>query len=377
MAGIYLHIPFCKQACNYCNFHFATTMQQKDNMLLAIKKEMALQQAYLQHEDVKTVYFGGGTPSVLSVDELLYLWHELERNFAPNSLDEVTLEANPDNLTKTYLKALKQSPINRLSIGIQSFHDTDLKFMNRAHTASEAEYAVKAAQDAGFEEISIDLIYGTPTMSDIAWKQNIQMALGLGVPHISAYALTVEPQTQLAHAIKKGQAQAPIDSKTAHQFDTLVQMLTDFGFHHYEISNFALPNRYAKHNTNYWRGVSYLGLGPSAHSFNGSSRQWNVANNAMFIKSILNENKLTFEQELLRFEDRVNEYIMTSLRTMWGVSEQYIATTFGAEVVQHLQEATNDYLEKGLMRKENGFYILNHSGKFMADGIAADLFLDV
>ncbi len=375
MAGIYLHIPFCKQACNYCNFHFSTSLRLKEDMIAALMREMALQKNYLEGRTVETVYFGGGTPSLLSAAELMQLWDALEKHFPGQALQEITLEANPDNLTPPYIKALKNTPINRLSIGIQSFHDKDLRYMNRAHNAAEADYAVKLAQDSGLDNISIDLIYGTPTMNDREWLENIHTAISLDVPHISSYALTVEPKTALAHAIEKGKTREPDNSQTAAQFEQLMESLGQAGYDHYEISNFALPGKYAVHNTNYWKGKHYLGLGPSAHSFDTQSRQWNIAHNPAYIKSILREGKVPFEREILSFEDRFNEYLMTSLRTMWGTDLDHIARTFGEDVVAQLQASSEEYLDKDWMTIEEHSMRLTRKGKLFADRIASELFL--
>lgn len=375
MAGIYLHIPFCKQACNYCNFHFSTSLKLKDALIEAIIKEISLQKSYLEGQTIETIYFGGGTPSLLNAEELMRIWDALEKNFLDWNLKEVTLEANPDNLTPNYIKALRNTPINRLSIGIQSFHDKDLQYMNRAHNAKEADYAVKAAQDKGFENISIDLIYGTPTMSDSAWIENINLATDLKVPHISSYALTVEAKTALAHAIEKGQSKEPDNAQTAAQFEQLMENLTIAGYDHYEISNFALPGKYALHNTNYWMGKHYLGLGPSAHSFNTYSRQWNIANNPQYISSILQDGKVRHELEQLSFKDRFNEYIMTSLRTMWGTDLQHISKNFGDDVIPQLTEQCKDYEDKGWMTVTAEQLLLTQKGKLFADKIASELFL--
>lgn len=375
MAGIYLHIPFCKQACNYCNFHFSTSLKLKDEMIAAIIKEMALQKQYLEDQTIETIYFGGGTPSLLSATELMSIWDALEKHFPKQDLKEVTLEANPDNLTVQYLKALSTTPINRLSIGIQSFHDKDLQYMNRAHNAQEADYAVKAAQDKGFENISIDLIYGTPTMNDREWLENINKAISLNVPHISSYALTVEPKTALARAIEKGKSKEPDNVQTAAQFEVLMERLMAAGYDHYEISNFALPGMYAVHNTNYWKGKHYLGLGPSAHSFNTYSRQWNIANNPAYIKSLLADNKVPFEIEQLTFEDRFNEYIMTSLRTMWGADMDHIRQTFGTDIADKLEEQAQKYIDKAWMIFSDNKMTLTAKGKLFADRIASELFL--
>lgn len=375
MAGIYLHIPFCKQACNYCNFHFSTSLRLKDDMVDALIKEISLQKNYLAGQTIETIYFGGGTPSLLSAEELMRIWDALEKNFPEQELKEVTLEANPDNLTAAYLQALRNTPVNRLSIGIQSFHDKDLQYMNRAHNAKEADYAVKAAQDKGFDNISIDLIYGTPTMSDKEWLENIQLATALQIPHISSYALTVEARTALAHAIEKGKSKEPDNARTAAQFEQLMESLTQAGYDHYEISNFAKPGKYAVHNTNYWKGKHYLGLGPSAHSFNTHSRQWNVANNPQYISSILKDGKVQYELEQLSFEDRYNEYIMTSLRTMWGADLGYINKQFGEEVMNSLAEQSKDFEAKGWMLRSADKLILTAQGKLFADKVASELFL--
>ncbi len=375
MAGIYIHIPFCKQACHYCNFHFSTSLRSKGEMLAALQQELLLQHQFLKGRKIETVYWGGGTPSLLSREEIMQIWEIIERYFDLENVREVTLEANPDNLTKAYLKSLQHSPVNRLSIGIQSFHDNDLVYMNRAHTAGEAEYSVKTAQDAGLENISIDLIYGTPTMNDQLWLQNIQVALALQVPHISSYALTVEEKTALSNAIKKRQAMEPDQAQAATQFSMLIEALRIAGYEHYEISNFALPGQYALHNTNYWKNVPYLGIGPSAHSYNGHSRQWNIANNALYIKALLMDKKVPFEIEHLSFKDRFNEYLMTSLRTMWGTDLHYIESEFGLETLQQLLRQSIVYQERGWLMIDAKKITLTDAGKLFADRIASELFL--
>jgi oxygen-independent coproporphyrinogen-3 oxidase len=344
-------------------------------MIDAIIKEISLQKNYLADQTIETIYFGGGTPSLLSAEELMRIWHALEKNFPNQELKEITLEANPDNLTTAYLQALRSTPINRLSIGIQSFHDKDLQYMNRAHNAKEADYAVKAAQDKGFENISLDLIYGTPTMSDKEWLENIERATALQVPHISSYALTVEAKTALAHAIELGKSKEPDNAQTAAQFEQLMRSLAEAGYDHYEISNFAKPGKYAVHNTNYWKGKHYLGLGPSAHSFNTYSRQWNVASNPQYISSILKDGKVQYEVEQLSFKDRFNEYIMTSLRTMWGADLDYINRHFGEEAMNTLAEQSKDYEAKGWMLISTDKLVLTPQGKLFADKIASELFL--
>jgi oxygen-independent coproporphyrinogen-3 oxidase len=376
MAGIYLHIPFCKQACNYCNFHFSTSLKTMPDVITAMEREITLQQHYLQQQPVQTVYFGGGTPSILPVDMLMRLWSHLEKTIPNFEPIEITLEANPDNITPEYLKALKHTPINRFSIGIQSFHDADLFYMNRAHNAKEADRAVKMVQDKGWENISIDLIYGTPTMTDKGWCENIQKALQLQVPHLSSYALTVEPQTALAHAIAKGTLVEPSNAQSAVQFQMLVEALTQKGYDHYEISNFALPKQYAIHNTNYWKGAHYLGIGPSAHSFNGDTRQWNVAHNVQYGKALLQaQPEVSFTLETLSFENRVNEYLMTALRTMWGIDTQYLSQHFGNDVLLQVQTIIAKEINPDWIIIEDATIRLTAVGKLYADGIAATLFL--
>ena len=374
MAGIYLHIPFCKQACTYCNFHFSTTLRGKDELLQALLKEITLQKDYLQGETIETIYFGGGTPSLLSADELKRVLDTLHETF-PVAAKEVTLEANPDDLSPAYLKSLNTTTINRLSIGIQSFREADLKYMNRAHTAQQSDYAIKAAQDAGFTNLSIDLIYGTPGLTDADWKHNLQQVQELSIPHFSSYALTVEEGTALHHAILKKKS-APVDNdQAAAQFEMLMDIAPTMGYEQYEISNLAIPGMYALHNTNYWRGIPYLGIGPSAHSFNAQSRRWNVANNALYTQNLLREGKLLFEEETLTGEQRLNEYIMTSLRTMWGCDLSKIETEYGTEAATQIKQQAQQWIEGSKLTLQSNALLLTKAGKLLADGIAADLFL--
>jgi oxygen-independent coproporphyrinogen-3 oxidase len=376
MAGIYIHIPFCKQACNYCNFHFSTSLKLKDRMLQAIQIELESRAGYLEGQTVETIYIGGGTPSLIDLDDLLRIFDKIDRNFPNQNIQEVTLEANPDDLSNAYIRGLKNTPVNRLSIGVQSFFDEDLKFMNRAHNSVQAEYALKAAQDAGLDNISIDLIYGTPGLTDKKWQQNIATATALAIPHISSYALTVEPKTALAFAIEKGTSKAINESQAAQQFSFLIDELNRAGYQHYEISNFALPNRFAVHNTNYWRGKHYLGIGPSAHSFNGNSRQWNIANNALYLSGILRDNNPPFDREDLSEIDQLNEYIMTGLRTMWGINLDYIENRYGSAAAKELLRLSTDKMGQGLIEVNNNNILLTAAGKLFADGIAADLFFE-
>ena len=373
MAGIYIHIPFCKKACNYCNFYFSTSLGNKDRYIDALLHEIELSKDYLQGEPIETLYFGGGTPSHLPVNDLLMIVKKLDSVFGFNNLEEFTLEANPDDLTSEKLKELKklqQLGLNRFSIGIQSFFDEDLKYMNRAHNSEEALAAVKSVQDSGFEDITIDLIYGTPTMDDERWYRNLETAFSLSVQHISSYALTVEPQTNLERKIKKGVRLPVNEQHSAKQFDVLMTEMKRNGYEQYEISNFAKREKYARHNTSYWLGKKYLGLGPSAHSYNGVARRWNVANNINYITS-LEKGVLNFEEELLTEHQRINERIMTGLRTMWGVNLREFARDKMDIIMTNLKAVdTNCY------QLHVDVLTLTHDGKFFADAIAAQLFLE-
>ncbi|MBP7389072.1 MAG: radical SAM family heme chaperone HemW [Chitinophagales bacterium] len=373
MAGIYIHIPFCKKACNYCNFYFSTSLGNKDRYIDALLHEIELSKDYLQGEPIETLYFGGGTPSHLPVNDLLMIVKKLDSVFGFNNLEEFTLEANPDDLTSEKLKELKklqQLGLNRFSIGIQSFFDEDLKYMNRAHNSEEALAAVKSVQDSGFEDITIDLIYGTPTMDDERWHRNLETAFSLSVQHISSYALTVEPQTNLERKIKKGVRLPVNEQHSAKQFDVLMTEMKRNGYEQYEISNFAKREKYARHNTSYWLGKKYLGLGPSAHSYNGVARRWNVANNINYIIS-LEKGVLNFEEELLTEHQRINERIMTGLRTMWGVNLREFARDKMDIIMTNLKAVdTNCY------QLHADVLTLTHDGKFFADAIAAQLFLE-
>ena len=375
-AGIYLHIPFCKQACVYCNFHFSTSLKHKNELLGAMLLEIELQREYLQGASVETIYFGGGTPSLLTADEINRLFDAIHKYHPLANLKECTLEANPDDLDKHYLNALRSTPANRLSIGVQSFRDEDLLYMKRAHNAQQADYAIKAAQDAGFTNLSIDLIYGTPGLTDTAWKQNLSKITSLGIPHFSSYALTVEPGTQLQHAILKKKADPVSPEQSAAQFEMLVQQATAMGYDHYEISNFALPGKYAIHNTNYWRSRPYLGIGPSAHSFNLKARRWNVANNALYTKTIVQERRLDFEEEQLTPVMRLNEYIMTSLRTMWGCDLDKIAREWDGAYAALAEKSSHVFQEKKWLRQQGRKLVLTDEGKLFADKIAAEMFME-
>ncbi|MDM1500366.1 radical SAM family heme chaperone HemW [Myroides odoratimimus] len=372
MAGIYIHIPFCKQACHYCDFHFSTSLKKKEEMLAGLKHEMALRQNELDGEIIETIYFGGGTPSILEVDEINDLIKTVYNLFEVNENPEITLEANPDDLDKATLYKLAESRVNRLSIGIQSFYEDDLKMMNRAHNSTEAIECLEIATSL-FDNISIDLIYGIPNMSNERWLSNVQRILDLGIPHISCYALTVEERTALNKLIKKGVIPSP-EEEVAHQhFMLLIETLKSNGYIHYELSNFAKPEYYSKNNSAYWLGKKYLGIGPSAHSFDGVHRSWNIANNSLYIKDI-SEDKLPREIEELNLTDRYNEYIMTGLRTIWGVDLTRVEREFGKTYHDYLVKLSASFLEEELMHKEGDILTITNKGKFLSDGIASDLF---
>lgn len=403
MSGIYIHIPFCKQACHYCDFHFSTTLKRKGELVKSLGKELLLRKEEIT-EPIETIYFGGGTPSLLTIKELRFLIDEVYNNFEVIENPEITLEANPDDLTNQQINKLTKTPINRLSIGVQSFFEEDLQLMNRAHNIQEAKNCIKEATKY-FDNITIDLIYGIPGMSDKRWKENLQIALDFGIPHISSYALTVEPKTALEKFIKTGKI-SPVEESVSHNhYLILLEEMEKAGFINYEFSNFGKEGYFSKNNTAYWQGKPYLGIGPSAHSFNRKERSWNVSNNIKYIKSI-SENRLPIERETLSTTDRYNEYIMTGLRTMWGVSLKKITKDFGEKYVDYLlkqaekpledgllelvfaskakqsyknklkasnQEITSSLLKKEVPRKDSILKITK-KGKFLSDGIASNLF---
>ncbi len=380
MAGIYIHIPFCKQACYYCDFHFSTSLKKKDELIQTLIKELALRKIELENQSIETIYFGGGTPSLLTNHELQLLIDSVYENYKVIENPEITLEANPDDLSNNQINDLTNTRINRLSIGIQSFFEDDLKSMNRAHSSEEAKKCLSVATQH-FDNITIDLIYGIPDMSLEKWNKNLEMAFDFGINHISSYALTVEPKTALDTFIKKG-TYPPIDENLALQhFNHLIEKTTKHGFVHYEISNFGKPNYFSKHNTSYWQGKPYIGIGPSAHSFSKTQRSWNVANNSKYIQSI-HDNKLPNTIENLSIKDQYNEYIMTGLRTIWGVSLYKIEAEFGIEFLQYLKRSSEKFINKELLEITtfSGSPNLNvlkttQKGKFLVDGIASELFI--
>ncbi|WP_438426620.1 radical SAM family heme chaperone HemW [Aquimarina macrocephali] len=374
MSGIYIHIPFCKQACHYCDFHFSTSMKKKDEMITALCNEIKLRKPEVDiNETIKTIYFGGGTPTVLSIDELQRIIDVIYENYQVAEEAEITIEANPDDLTEEKIELLAKSNVNRLSIGIQSFFEEDLKMMNRAHNAKEAKKCLSLATRY-FDNISIDLIYGIPNMSIDRWKQNIQLALDFKVPHISCYALTVEPNTALPKLIEKGEIPSVDDNVAQKHFEILVESLEKEDFKHYELSNFGKPGYFSKNNTAYWQGKRYLGIGPSAHSYNGKQRSWNINNNVKYIKA-LQQNQLPREIENLTITDAYNEYIMTGLRTILGVSLQKIEKDFGEKHKEYLLKQAKKHIDTHLLCLDGGTLFITKKGKFLSDGIASDLFL--
>ncbi len=378
MAGIYIHIPFCKQACHYCNFHFSTSLRYKNELLAALLKETALQQDYLSSEIVETIYFGGGTPSLLTISDLQSQLDKVGETFHVLNDAEITLEANPDDITEEKLTGWKEIGINRLSIGVQSFFEEDLAWMNRAHNAKQAidnlQLAIKQ-----FDNITIDLIYGHPLLTNEKWKQNADRVIALNIPHISCYALTVEPKTPLHKMILEKKREDVQQEKQAEQFLMLMQWLEDAGYEHYEISNFAKPGFRSRHNSSYWQGKKYLGLGPSAHSFDGKIRQWNIANNTIYIESLAKD-KIPFEKEMLTPAQQLNEYIMTSLRTVEGLDlERVESSEFGVQspdpIATGFGVRTQKFIDAGKMILKENKLILTKEGKLFADGIAAELFV--
>jgi oxygen-independent coproporphyrinogen-3 oxidase len=373
MSGIYIHIPFCKQACHYCDFHFSTSLKKKDEMVLALANEIELRATEFKDEVVETIYFGGGTPSILELQDLRFLIDEVYRNYTVTENPEITVEANPDDLNEIRIIEFAKTKINRLSIGIQSFFEDDLRLMNRAHNSEEAKKCLEIATRY-FDNISIDLIYGMPNMSNEKWLYNIEMALSYNVSHISSYALTVEPKTALHTFIQKGIITQLDDDIAQQHFHLLVDTLEENGFIHYELSNFGKENYFSKNNSSYWLGKKYIGIGPSAHSYNGISRSWNVSNNSLYLKSI-SENKLPSETETLTKTDRYNEYVMTGLRTIWGVSLKRVETEFGKTYLDYLNQQAAKYIEDHLLFVDDTILRTTKSGKFLSDGIASDLFM--
>lgn len=373
MSGIYIHVPFCKQACYYCDFHFSTNLAKKNQLILALEQELILRKESFKNEEIGTIYFGGGTPSLLQTAEIEHLVEAVYRNYKVIETPEITLEANPDDLSVTKIKELSDSSINRLSIGIQSFFDQDLKLMNRAHNENEAALCLSEAKKH-FDNISIDLIYGIPGMTNARWEENIAKVLSYSLPHISSYALTVEPKTALKAFIEKGVIPDVDDEIAQQQFYLMLDLLEAEGYENYEISNFGKKGYFSKNNTAYWQGKKYMGIGPSAHSYNGIKRGWNISNNSKYIKSI-NQKLLPLEEETLTKTDRYNEYIMTGLRTIWGISLYKIQKEFGNSYYEYLLRQSDKYIKEEMLSIDGDKIFVTKKGKFLCDGIASDLFM--
>ena len=374
MAGIYIHIPYCKQQCTYCNFHFKIAQKDKLEMLKSMHKEIKDRKDYLNGKEVSSIYFGGGTPSILSISEIKNILQTIYTLYSVNEDAEITVECNPDDLTDPKLSSYKKIGVNRLSIGVQSFADADLKFMNRSHNAKEAIKSIELAKKVGFENITIDLIYGLPNQTLKQWRKNLDIMFSLGIQHFSAYALTIEEKTALYHLVKNKKVKVLSDKKTISQFNLLQVKAKEQGFIHYEISNFGKQGYFSKHNTAYWTGNHYLGIGPSAHSFNGTSRRWNISSNKKYIEGVL-ANSSYSETENLTNEQQYNEYIFTSLRTIWGIDKATILKRYGDEIALYFLKEIKKWEAKKYIVAVSNIYTLTSKGKIFADAIASDLFI--
>lgn len=370
-----MHIPFCKQACSYCNFHFTTSLRYKDDLVKALCRELDLQRAYLGGETIHTIYFGGGTPSLLSLEECRQVLDTVRALYQVSEGAEITLEGNPDDVTPEKLAGWREAGINRLSVGVQSFFEEELRWMNRAHNAGQAHQCIENIRKAGFTNYTIDLIYGSPLLSDEQWQQNVQTAIDYGVPHLSCYALTVEERTPLYKQINQQVKEDVDNEKQARQFLLLMQWLRAAGYEHYEVSNFALPGFRSRHNSSYWRGEKYLGIGPSAHSYDGRTRTWNIANNNAYIQAI-NHGKVPGETEVLTDVQRLNEYLMISLRTMEGLDLGVVEGQWGRPTAEKLEKQLGPYLTHSLVVQKDRHFSLTDEGMLRADGIASDLFFE-
>jgi oxygen-independent coproporphyrinogen III oxidase len=372
LPGIYLHIPFCKQACTYCNFHFSTSLRYKDELVKALAIEASREKEYLAGEALDTIYFGGGTPSILEIGDLELLLTTIRKDYSITPGVEITLEANPDDISAEKLRAWRDLGINRLSIGVQSFFEEELRWMNRAHNAEQAINNLELARKE-FDNITIDLIYGSPLLTDEMWKQNVETAIEMDIPHLSCYALTVEEKTPLHKLINTSKAADVDNDKQARQFLLLMEWLREKGYEHYEVSNFAKPGFRSRHNSSYWKGQKYLGLGPSAHSYNGSERRWNLANNNVYLKSI-NEGTSQRELELLTPAQKLNEFVMISLRTMEGIDLDQLQEQFGVDERRRIETEVEKYVKHQLVQYDHPFVRLTDEGMLRADGIASELF---
>ncbi len=373
MAGIYIHIPFCRKACHYCNFHFSTSLQKAPEVLKSIEKEMEIRSEELK-EEINTIYFGGGTPSLIESEAIASMLNQAKKYFkiAPDA--EITLEANPDDINIQKAKSWKSIGINRFSLGIQSFADENLQWMNRAHNAVQSFAAIDTIRNAGFENFSIDLIYGTPGQTKEGWIKDVETALKMNIPHLSCYALTVEEKTALHTLIQKGEKQEVNQDEQAERFNMLMELTAEAGYHHYEISNLALPGFESKHNSSYWEGISYIGFGPSAHSYDGKKRKWNIANNINYVEAIAKQ-ILPLEEETLSQNDKLNEYTMTSIRRSKGIEKNRLIQLGGESRLPEIQKMIQPYLESNKVVEDEKGWRLTNEGKFYADGIAAALFI--
>lgn len=370
MAGIYLHIPFCKKKCYYCDFYSIVSLKKKQQLVQSIQKELKLQYSYLGNDAViKTIYFGGGTPSLLTVSEIESILKVIHKNYWIASNPEITLEANPDDLPIQYLRDIKKAGINRLSIGVQSFNDEDLMYLNRRHNAKQSVNCMISAYKAGFDNISIDLIYGLEFLTLMKWRKTLEKAFSFNIKHLSAYHLTIEPGTLFYRFLKDDKIHEIDEEKSIKQFECLISLAEENNFIHYEISNFARDGFFSRHNSNYWKGESYLGVGPSANSYNGISRQWNMKNINIYIESI-NAGKIPCEKEVLSERDKYNEYILTRFRTIDGVNTSYITETFSDNLVNHFNKVLGNYIDnKIFISKEENSIVLSPKGKFISDRI--------
>lgn len=372
MAGIYLHVPFCKTRCIYCDFYSTTRSELRERYIQALCRELEMRRDYLQGEPIETIYFGGGTPSQLSAEEFAKIFATLEQTFDLEHCREITLEANPDDLTPEYLQTLSLLPFNRISMGIQTFDDPTLKLLKRRHDASQALRAVEACRKAGFQNISIDLIYGLPGETLERWEHDLQQAISLNVEHISAYHLIYEEETPIYKMLKQHQVSEVDEESSVSFFSLLIDRLAEAGYEHYEISNFCRPGKYSQHNTAYWQGVKYLGCGPSAHSFDGETREWNSSSIDQYIKG-MNEELRPYETEQRDIPTRYNEFILTSLRTMWGLPLERLQQEFGEELTRYCLRMADEHLQNGTLTQRNGALCLTREGIFVSDGIMSDL----
>lgn len=372
MAGLYIHVPFCAKRCLYCDFFSNTEMRYKEPYVNALIKEMELRKEYIGNETLETLYFGGGTPSQLAKGDFQRIFEAIHDNFRVSDQAEITLEANPDDMRPEYVSMLKDFPFNRISMGVQSFHPEDLRFLNRRHSREQALKAVELCKEQGITNISIDLIYGLPNQTLQAWEENLDIAIGLDVPHLSAYHLIYEEGTALYKLMEAGKVKPVDEDLSVSFFSILIDKLTEAGYLHYEISNFARPGFISRHNSSYWTGKKYLGLGPSAHSYNGIDREWNVSSLPIYIKGI-EDGHPSIESEDLDLHTRYNDFIITGLRTMWGISFGEIQTKFGEKLLLYCQKQARPYINQGLIVQTNDKLTLSKAGIFVSDGIMSDL----